>query len=177
MISKTCIKCNINKSLNDFCKAKVNKDGYAGTCKLCKKEYNVLNKDKISLSNKKYKLANPNSGKITTAEWRRNNPSKLVEYSDRWRNKNRNKYNAISASRKKRLRNATPKWVSKEELDKIRMLYTISGWITNNVGIEMHVDHVIPLQGKNVSGFHCLSNLQVIPAIDNLKKSNSFKAA
>lgn len=37
---------------------------------------------------------------------------------------------------------------------------------------DWHVDHVIPLNGKNVSGLHIWSNLQVIPATLNLSKRN-----
>jgi hypothetical protein len=41
-------------------------------------------------------------------------------------------------------------------------------------GFEWHVDHVIPLQGKKVSGFHVPSNIQVIPASENVRKNASF---
>lgn len=40
----------------------------------------------------------------------------------------------------------------------------------NLLGIDWHVDHIVPLKGKNVCGLHIWSNFAVIPKIENLRK-------
>jgi hypothetical protein len=59
----------------------------------------------------------------------------------------------------------TPKWADRKA---IRDFYI-------NKPEGHHVDHVIPLQGKNVSGLHVPSNLKIIPAIENMRKSNHYE--
>lgn len=41
-------------------------------------------------------------------------------------------------------------------------------------GFDWHVDHMIPLRGKKVSGLHCANNVQVIPASLNMSKGNKM---
>lgn len=42
-------------------------------------------------------------------------------------------------------------------------------------GFDWHVDHVIPLRGKNVCGLHAYNNIAVVPEIVNRRKKNKFE--
>lgn len=54
----------------------------------------------------------------------------------------------------------------------IRAIYAEAKRLTATTGIPHHVDHEIPLQGEFVSGLHVETNLRVLPASENIKKSN-----
>ena len=92
-------------------------------------------------------------------------------YIKKWSTENKDKVNAISARRRAAKLNATPAWADKEAIDR---MYTVSNFLTNKLGEPHHVDHVIPLQGKNICGLHVEYNLDVIPAVDNLSKGNKI---
>ena len=57
-----------------------------------------------------------------------------------------------------------PKWVETKE---IREFY-------RNCPKGYHVDHIIPLRGRLVSGLHVLENLQYLTAEENMRKGNRF---
>ena len=65
----------------------------------------------------------------------------------------------------------TPPWA---DLMTIRQIYDTSHWITKVTGLEHHVDHIIPMRGKLVSGLHIAENLRVLPGPENLTKGSKF---
>lgn len=62
-----------------------------------------------------------------------------------------------------------------EEFFFIQEAYHLAKLRSDMTGIKWHVDHIVPLKSHLVCGLHCISNLQVIPASTNIKKSNYFE--
>lgn len=61
-----------------------------------------------------------------------------------------------------------PAWADKQA---ISWVYAVAkAW--RAAGEDVHVDHVVPLKGRTVSGLHVHENLTVIPAVENLRKNN-----
>lgn len=71
-----------------------------------------------------------------------------------------------------RIRIATPAWA---DFDAIASVYKLRDKVTQETGVEHHVDHIVPLAGKMVCGLHVAANLRVIPAAENLRKSARFE--
>jgi 5-methylcytosine-specific restriction endonuclease McrA len=54
-------------------------------------------------------------------------------------------------------------------------MYAISSALTKITGIAFEVDHIVPLQGRNVSGLHVETNLQILAAENNRAKFNTWQ--
>jgi hypothetical protein len=75
-----------------------------------------------------------------------------------------------AVARSKRLLRYVP-WADQ---DYIRDLYSNAKEASELFGVPFEVDHIIPLQGKKVSGLHHEDNLQVIPKSLNRSKGNKW---
>jgi 5-methylcytosine-specific restriction endonuclease McrA len=108
------------------------------------------------------------------AEYRKKTVTQKAVY-DKEFNKNNKEYRAAlkSANRAKRKQRIAT-W-DKEFTDFVfEEAYHLCKLRESVTGFKWHVDHVIPLSGKTVSGLHIWNNLAVIPAKENLRKKNSY---
>jgi 5-methylcytosine-specific restriction endonuclease McrA len=78
---------------------------------------------------------------------------------------NKKDYFEKSASRRATKLNATPIWVNRNQLKQVY----------EDCPENYHVDHIIPLQGKNVCGLHVPWNLQYLTPKQNLSKGNRLE--
>jgi 5-methylcytosine-specific restriction endonuclease McrA len=83
-------------------------------------------------------------------------------------------YKELVSLRRRRFRQATPKWLTAEQRMEIRLKYRLAIELSRATGIRHAVDHIVPLQGEEVCGLHVPWNLQVIPQEENLKKYNKL---
>lgn len=131
------------------------------------------NKDKVKEYTQRWNHRNKLKRKNIVDSWRKRNPDKVKAMNKRggkkWASNNKGKRNAIDMRRKAALIKRTPSWA---DLDKIKLFYLEAERLTKATGIPHEVDHIIPLQGKLVSGLHVHNNLQVITRSENRSKQN-----
>ena len=95
---KKCVKCNIEKELNQFNKNKKSKDNYNYSCKDCKKLYYKKNKEIISEKLKKYYKENKEILIEKTKKYAKENKLKVTERKKTYYEKN--KENLITLNKK-----------------------------------------------------------------------------
>lgn len=106
-------------------------------------------------------------------EYRSIDPEKHRERVRKWAKENPEKEAANKAKRRAIRRNATVLWADNAA---IQQVYSDARALSEDLGVQFEVDHIIPLRGKLVCGLHWQGNLQIIPANDNRKKANKFAA-
>jgi len=165
-------------------------------------KYRAENAEKISEGKRKCYQRRKEHYNKKSLEWARNNPearkdivnrsyeknreAKLA-YSTKYRAENKERYKVwvrnwvernrdLDRAKHSRRRvaklNAQPSWLTEDQEAEINHFYTVARDCEIVTGEPYHVDHIVPLQGKDICGLHVPWNLQVLPADLNLSKSN-----
>lgn len=157
--TKFCKTCKTLLSVTKFSKCSKSSDKLQSSCKACKIEIQRIARNKL----KAFKLHGAHVKKYNLVLNKRN-------YTSNWKKKNPGQVKEQITKRK--LKRSYCLWANQE---KISSIYAMAKFLTSIVGIQYHVDHIIPLQGKNVSGLHVENNLSIVRAEYNLSKGNKYE--
>lgn len=170
----TCIECRQIKA-----KERYHADPQKAVAKVI--DYYKKNAEEIKRRRREKYAENPEkelaASRIRVAEWRAANPDKVKAQKPlkrAYKQANPEKNAAFLAKRRAAKLLRTPKWLTKDDFWMMEQAYELARLRSEMFGFDWHVDHQIPLQGSNVSGFHVPSNLRVIPWFENLSKGNQL---
>lgn len=152
-----CSMCKVLKARGLFARSKQNKRGLDYYCKECRKS--VKRRPSVLAAQQRC---------VDARREERN------AYSRAYSKAHRGYFNAQHKKYMGRKTKATPPWLSEEHLQEMQDMYWLAQDLKATSGETYHVDHIVPLQGKNVCGLHVPWNLQVLPSDLNLRKSNKF---
>lgn len=148
---KKCSLCKIEKPTRDFHKNRGCRDGYNYRCKLCRVKTRNIAWDNT---------------------YKKKNRAKLAKKLRLYKRRNKSKVRFYTAKRRALKKKATPSWTTKEDLLKMESFYLAAVAFEKLAGCKLHVDHIVPLQGKEVCGLHTHWNLQLLTEEENLIKRN-----
>ena len=159
MDTKECTKCGEVKPLTEFYK-RSDRPSHRPDCKQCQRSkssrYRKANANEVNSRRRAHYASTAEDQRARRRDWASNNSGTVL---------------AANARRKQSQRQRTVSW-AKDQL--IAAYYKEAKRLEELTGIKFHVDHIIPLQGELVSGLHVETNLQLLPAHENIGKSNSF---
>ena len=132
------------------------------------------NPEKHAATHRAWVKANPQrASELNAASYRVHRDKRYAE-NKAWRAANKEHFGAKSvlyrAKRRAAILNRTPAWSDLKAIDEV---YRDASEF-RQAGIEVDVDHAIPLQGELVSGLHVPGNLRVLLSSVNRSKSNQF---
>lgn len=161
---KKCTKCGVVKDFGCFYKKPPRpkqRSQYVSRCKSCRSKIMA-------------ELYQRKKGKYSKVrkEWYQSNTDNWKKY---YYNQPKEKTREKSAKRRAAKLLATPSWLSEDDLKRISIVYGLAGFKSFVTGTPHEVDHIVPLQGKNVCGLHVPWNLQILTKTENARKFNKLE--
>jgi hypothetical protein len=173
---KQCSKCLLLKE-EEKSFYKDPRGGFRTICKICSKshhkQYLASNGKEIRkiFSDRYYKTDELYQKRKEFRELPENQ-IKNIEYQKKYHTNFPEKGRYHTAKRRATKFKATPKWLTEDYFKQIERYYKTAKWLESILNLQIDVDHIIPLQGKEICGLHVPWNLQLLTHQDNLKKGN-----
>jgi hypothetical protein len=105
-------------------------------------------------------------------DYQKRNRKRANKRNAAYAKRNRAKRNAMWARWRAAKRRATPAWA---DLKTIEAIYVEAAQRTKETGVSHHVDHIYPLQSPIMCGLHAETNLQILTALENVRKHNHVR--
>ncbi len=181
---KFCRYCRNVLPLSDFAVRKASADGLAFKCRKCDKAYrDSRGKETYKTLRVKNYQENKDHEKQKALEYYRKNRSACITRHLKYKEDTAEQQKAYRIATRAQINERTrrytlgkelrtPKGLTSEHIEQIKAVYVERELLEKQSGLPLHVDHVVPLHGKTVSGLHVPWNLQIVPAKYNLSKGN-----
>jgi 5-methylcytosine-specific restriction endonuclease McrA len=129
-------------------------------------------KEKQRIAYAKWYAKNKENQRLRSREYYASNKEATSERQKKYNKANRPIRNAQYNAYRAGLGKATPSWLNGAQKAQITYVYSLAKEARMLSGDDYHVDHIVPLKGKDVCGLHVPWNLQVLSATENLTKGN-----
>ena len=164
--TQVCTKCGVEKPLSEY-RFRKDSNSYRKNCKTCGNKYHKAwqkaNPEKGRAKVNAWRKANPERWQANRKAWRKANREKERHTQQNWERANPEKRRAYCARRRAAKLQATPAWADLQEIQDF--------YVACPPG--HHIDHIFPLISDKMCGLHIRSNLQYLPAKENLSKGNN----
>lgn len=157
----TCSRCGGVKPREAFAIDRSRPTGVQRTCKPC-----------ALLYQRAWTAANREKHNEIRNTWRKNNHAQWLTYFRNWQRSDTGRNTAYVAARRAAALRATPKWANRKAIAEI---YRRARDLTLRTGITHDVDHIVPLQGRDVCGLHVETNLQILTRVENVRKHLAYE--
>lgn len=198
LVTKLCTKCGETKPVECFAKRTGVASGLQSKCRDCGRKYKQANREKILEQGRIYREANKEQIALGIKRWEEKNRDRVRAKWRRWEalnkdrrremrraaiqanpvahwakrssyiNKNKEKFAKVfrfhAAMRRKMVRSQRISSAYKDEI----------GRIYKERPEGLHVDHIVPVKGRNVCGLHVPWNLQYLRPEENRRKGNRY---